>query len=65
MKTASVKINPMSNEMRTDLETAAKELLFAIQRETNKENPDFTIISRMVKAAKLLPVYIPDLQKYF
>lgn len=65
MKNASVKITPINNEMRADLETAAKELLFAIQRETNKDNPDFTIITRMVKAAKLLPVYLPELQKYF
>lgn len=65
MKNEFVKITPISNEIRIELETAAKELLFAIQRETNKENPDFTIITRMVKAAKLLPVYLPELQKYF
>jgi hypothetical protein len=65
MKSTSVKIAPIPNEIRTELETAAKELLFAIQRETNKDNPDFTLISRMVKAAKLLPVYLPELQKYF
>ena len=64
METASVKINPISNEIRIDIEKAAKELLFAIQRETNKENPDFTIISRIVQAAKLLPVHLPELQKY-
>ena len=51
--------------LQLDMETAARELLFAIQRETNKNNPDFTIISRMVKAARLLPVYLPELQKYY
>jgi len=58
-------MNNKLTSLQSDIETAAKEILFAIQRETNKDKPDFTIISRMVKAARLLPVYLPELQKYF
>ena len=49
---------------KKDIENAANYLMKALKAEAEKPERDEEIILYLISAAKLLPVFIPDLQKF-